>query len=122
MVATRLDGSVTIDRSWWSAAGAHGGLLASLGLRAMESARRTAAAYEQPVRSLTTHYLASVDERALSIEPAVQRVGRGSSIVTFQATQGKNDGDAGVGHVRGGTPRAEPRRQPAPGRARSPRQ
>jgi acyl-CoA thioesterase len=89
MTAMEMNGTVTIERNWWSAAGAHGGLLASLGLRAMAGARLAAAAYEQPVRSVSTHYLASVDERALAIEPVVQRVGRGSAVLTFTATQGK---------------------------------
>jgi acyl-CoA thioesterase len=45
--------SISVDRSWWSAAGVHGGHLAGLTLDAMRGALK----HEQPARSLTVRFL-----------------------------------------------------------------
>jgi acyl-CoA thioesterase len=75
--------TVSIDRSWWSWAGAHGGHLAGLGLAEM----RAELGEDRPVRSLTTHFLAPVDDRDLSFSAQVERAGRGTAMASFRARQ-----------------------------------
>ncbi|MDJ0342135.1 thioesterase family protein [Streptomyces sp. H10-C2] len=99
-----------MDRSWWSWAGAHGGYLAALGLTVMRT--RLAAQLggqlggqlgedanadadqdqdqgeDRAVRSLTTHFLAPVDDRPLTLSATVERAGRGTCVASFTGEQG----------------------------------
>ncbi|NUP16407.1 MAG: thioesterase family protein [Streptomyces sp.] len=56
------DTEIRIDPQWWSWEGAHGGHVAALALTAV---RDRFAGGDHPVRTLTTHYLAPVDESPL---------------------------------------------------------
>jgi acyl-CoA thioesterase len=76
--------SVTVDRSWWSAQGVHGGHLAGLALGAM----RTGLTRDQPARSLTARFLAPAGERPIDFDVAVHRDGAGSSVTSCTALQG----------------------------------
>lgn len=76
--------STTVDRSWWSAAGVHGGHLAGLALNAMRATLR----HEQPARSLTVRFLSPADERPIVFDTVVHRDGAGSSVTSCTASQG----------------------------------
>jgi acyl-CoA thioesterase len=78
------DGSITVDRSWWSAVGVHGGYLAGLALGAM----RARLAHDHPARSLTVHFLSPAGEAPISVQVAAHRDGAGSSVTSCTARQG----------------------------------
>jgi len=79
-----LSRTVSIDRSWWSWGGVHGGYTASLGLEAMAAAVGDL----RPVRSLLIAFLIPVDERPLVLAPTVERVGGSTSVASLRAEQG----------------------------------
>lgn len=82
--ADGLSRTVSIDRSWWSWGGVHGGHVTSLGLEAM-----TAAVGDlRPVRALSIAFLAPVDDRPLVLAPVVERVGGNTSVASLRAVQG----------------------------------
>lgn len=61
-MTTTTDTEIRIDPLWWSWEGAHGGHVAALALAAV---RDRFAGGAHPVRTLTTHYLAPVDDSPL---------------------------------------------------------
>lgn len=71
-------GPVRLDRSWWSWAGPHGGLLAALALR---SAGRLAGAGRSP-RALSAQLLRTTDDRPLRASAGLVREGGSSSTVS----------------------------------------
>jgi acyl-CoA thioesterase len=75
--------TVTVDRSWFSFAGVHGGHLAALGLAAM----RELVPDRLHVRTVTVHFLAPVDDRPVAFRPRLERHGRGSAFGSFTAEQ-----------------------------------
>ncbi|MFK4225870.1 acyl-CoA thioesterase [Streptomyces sp. NPDC019890] len=84
MSMTTAGTTVSVGRSWWSWAGVHGGYLAAQGLAGMRTLLG-----EAPVpRTLTTHFLAPVDDRPLRVGATVERAGRGTSFASFTAEQG----------------------------------
>jgi acyl-CoA thioesterase len=77
---------ISVDRSWWSAAGAHGGLLAAEGLAASR-AKLADSGYDYPVKMLSVQFLAAVDERPLAVDARVERLSRASAVLSFTAAQ-----------------------------------
>ncbi|MFG2629784.1 thioesterase family protein [Streptomyces sp. NPDC048473] len=84
-------GNVTIDPSWWSWAGAHGGYVAALALTEMRAHLSEQHGEPGPVQALSAHFLAPVDERPLTLNAVVERAGRRASVSTFS---GEQDGTA----------------------------
>ncbi|MEY9210918.1 thioesterase family protein [Thermobifida halotolerans] len=77
------DDTLTIDRSWWSWSGVHGGLLASLmvdRLHADHPGRR--------LRGLSVGFLAAADERPIALETTVRPAGRTTVFADLLAVQG----------------------------------
>lgn len=81
--ADGLSRTVSIDRSWLSWGGIHGGHVASLGLEAMSAAVGDL----RPVRALSVAFLSPVNERPLLLAPTVERVGGSTSVASLRATQ-----------------------------------
>lgn len=77
---------ICVDRSWWSAAGAHGGVLAAAGLGSMR-AKLSESGQHYPVKMLSVQFFAPVDERPLVVEARVERLGGASAVVSFAATR-----------------------------------
>jgi acyl-CoA thioesterase len=75
--------AIEVDRSWWSAAGVHGGRLAALGLASL----RAEAGGDRPARSVTTHYLAPVGDGPLTFDVEPERIGRSNSVASYVAVQ-----------------------------------
>jgi acyl-CoA thioesterase len=75
--------TVTVDRSWFSFAGVHGGHLGALGLSAMRGLLPDAF----PARMLNVHFFAPVDDRPVEYRPRVERPGSGSAVGSFTAVQ-----------------------------------
>jgi acyl-CoA thioesterase len=75
--------AIEVDRSWWSAAGVHGGRLAALGLASL----RAEVGGDRPARSVTTHFLAPVGDGPLSFDVDTEHVGRGNSVASYVAEQ-----------------------------------
>lgn len=69
-------GHAVLDRSWWSWAGPHGGLLGALLLRGARSLSR-----DREPRALSVQFLAAPPEGPVEVSAAVLRTG-GSSVVT----------------------------------------
>ncbi|WP_031479963.1 acyl-CoA thioesterase [Streptomyces bicolor] len=79
------DSEIRIDPRWWSWEGAHGGHVAALALTAVRD-RFTGGAH--PVRTLTTHHLAPVDDSPLHFSgTAPAAVGRRTSTCVFTGHQ-----------------------------------
>ncbi|MGP3923483.1 acyl-CoA thioesterase [Streptomyces sp. 8N616] len=97
---------VRVDRSWGSGPGAHGGYLAALGLGAMRARLALDSGHDRPVRSLTTHFLARVDDRPLALHTTVERSGRGTAVAGLRAEQGGEQ--ALLGSATFGSPRPGP--------------
>lgn len=70
------DGPARVDRSWWSWAGPHGGLVAALALR---SARSLVPADRSP-RALTVQLLRALDDRPATARPEAVAEGRSSTV------------------------------------------
>ncbi len=81
--ADGLSRTVSIDRSWLSWGGIHGGHVASLGLEAMSAAVGDL----RPVRALSVGFLSPVNEHPLLLAPTVERVGGSTSVASLRATQ-----------------------------------
>jgi len=81
--ADGLSRTVSIERSWLSWGGVHGGHVASLGLEAMGAAVGDL----RPVRALSVAFLSPVNERPLVLAPTVERVGGSTSVASLRATQ-----------------------------------
>lgn len=81
-------GDVTVDPSWGSWAGAHGGYVASLALTATRARLFEQRGERGPVRALSAHFLAPVDERPLTLHTVVERTGRRAAVSTFTGEQG----------------------------------
>lgn len=81
--------TITVDRSWWSEAGAHGGYLAAAALTAMRARLGSHAdpGTRRPVRALTTRFLTPVDDRPLDLTADVERAGRGASAASVSGEQ-----------------------------------
>lgn len=104
--ARRRAEPVAVDRTWWSAAGAHGGHLAALGLTTARERVVAELGTDRPVRSLTTQFLAVVDDRPFTLEAAVAPAGRSAAAATFI---GARDGAALLlGSALFGAPRPGP--------------
>jgi acyl-CoA thioesterase len=73
---------VQISSQWWSWGGAHGGLLMAV---SAEAVRRVAPG--RTLRSLTTHFLAPVDERPLDLLASPERISTSASTVVVRAEQ-----------------------------------
>ena len=87
--AGAADGTtVHVDRSWWSWNGAQGGYVAALALTAMRDERAARGQGELPVRALSAHFLAPVDERPLHFSAFALREGRRTSMSSVTAVQG----------------------------------
>ncbi len=84
----QTDGSVRIDGSWTSWAGAHGGYVAALALAAMHDRLAGRTGHPVPVRTVGAHFLAPVDQRSLRFEARVLREGRRTSMSAVTALQG----------------------------------
>ncbi|MGC0417456.1 acyl-CoA thioesterase [Embleya sp. AB8] len=79
---------ISVDRSWWSWAGVHGGYLAALGLDAMrEDVLSRSPNSERPVRTVTTHFLRPVDQRPFVLATTIEHAGRGTSMSSFRTEQ-----------------------------------
>jgi acyl-CoA thioesterase len=74
---------VVLDRTWWSWAGAHGGLVASHLLEAMGPTARDAIP-----RALHVHFLRAVDDRPLSLAGIEVTAGRSTATWSAVASQG----------------------------------
>ncbi|WP_326572433.1 thioesterase family protein [Actinacidiphila glaucinigra] len=81
------DGTIRIDRSWWSWNGAQGGHVAALALTAMRDDLAARTGERLPVRTLGAHFLAPVDERPLRLAATTLREGRRSSVSSVTALQ-----------------------------------
>jgi acyl-CoA thioesterase len=81
--ADGLSRTVSIDRSWLSWGGVHGGHVASLGLEAMAAAIGDL----RPVRALSIAFLTAVTEQPLVLAPTVERIGGSTSVASLRATQ-----------------------------------
>ena len=75
--------TVVLDRSWWSWAGPHGGLLASLAVAAAEHAGSG-----QPVRELLAQFLAPPGEGLVEVEVRSLRQGGSSSVLGVTLSSG----------------------------------
>lgn len=85
MTAT-TDTQIRIDPKWWSWEGAHGGHVAALALTAV---RDRFAGGAHPVRTLTAHYLAPVDDSPLHFSgTAPAAPGRRTATCVFTGHQG----------------------------------
>jgi acyl-CoA thioesterase len=82
--ADGLSRTVSIDRSWWSWGGVHGGHVTGLGLEAMAAAVGDL----RPVRAMSIAFLSPVDDRPLVLAPVVERVGGNTSVASLRAEQG----------------------------------
>ena len=80
------DGPVVLDRSWWSWAGPHGGLLAAVALRAGSS---VAGAGRTP-RALSAQFLRTVDDG--EVRPAAEVVREGGASSTVSSVLRGSDG------------------------------
>ncbi|GAA4061471.1 acyl-CoA thioesterase II [Streptomyces shaanxiensis] len=78
------DTHIRIDPKWWSWEGAHGGHVAALALTAV---RDRFAGGAHPVRMLTTHYLAPVDESPLHFSGTAPATGRRTATCVFTGHQ-----------------------------------
>lgn len=70
--------SVRIDPTWWSWAGAHGGLVTS---HALHAAAGAVDITERPLRALHAHLLRPVDDRPLRLDRTVVRAGAAATVV-----------------------------------------
>lgn len=84
MTATTTDTEIRVDPRWWSWEGAHGGHVAALSLTAV---RDRFAAGAHPVRTLTAHYLAPVDDSPLHFSGAAPAAGRRTASCVFTGHQ-----------------------------------
>ncbi len=84
----QTDGTVRIDGSWTSWAGAHGGYVAALALAAMHDRLAGRTGHPVPVRTVGAHFLAPVDQQPLRFEARVLREGRRTSMSAVTALQG----------------------------------
>jgi acyl-CoA thioesterase len=73
-----VDGPLSLDRSWWSWAGPHGGLLAAVALRA----GRSLAGPGRTPRALSAQFLRTVDDGHVRPEAELVREGGASSTVS----------------------------------------
>jgi acyl-CoA thioesterase len=73
-----------VHERWWVVRGPHGGYLAAIILRALESALGDA---DRPIRSFTTHFVAPPDEGAIRIRTAVERNGRSMTFMSARVDQ-----------------------------------
>jgi acyl-CoA thioesterase len=106
---------VQIDHSWASGPGTHGGHLAALSLTAMRTRLVERLGHDRPARALTTHFLAPVDDRPLTLHAAVEHIGRAVAVSSLRAEQG---GELVLlGSATFGAPRSGPGHDgsPAPG-------
>ena len=71
-----------LSREWWSWGGAHGGLVMALSAEAL-----AATLPGRTLRTITTHFLAPVDERPLLLHTTPERVSGSSSTATVRAVQ-----------------------------------
>ena len=69
-----------VGREWWSWGGAHGGLVMALSAEAFAFALPG-----RTLRTITTHFLAPVDERPLQLHTTLERVSGASSTATVRA-------------------------------------
>ncbi|MCO4696077.1 thioesterase family protein [Streptomyces sp. RO-S4] len=83
MTTTSYD-ATRIDSRWWSWEGMHGGWVAGAALTAV---RDSFAGGAQPVRSLTTHFLAPVGTGPLSFSGTAPATGRRTSTCLFTGHQ-----------------------------------
>jgi acyl-CoA thioesterase len=83
-VTTTPDTEIRIDPSWWSWDGAHGGHVAALALTAVRDRFPGGA---QPVRTLTTHFLAPVDTDPLHFSGTAPAAGRRTAACVFTGHQ-----------------------------------
>lgn len=77
---------ICVDRSWWSVAGAHGGVLAAAGLASMR-AELAESGQDYPVKMVSVQFLAPVDERPLAVQARAERRSRASAVMSFTATR-----------------------------------
>jgi acyl-CoA thioesterase len=77
--------TATLSRDWWVFAGANGGYLASVLLRALTE---RVGDPSRAARSLTVHYVRPPAEGAAEIEARVVRAGRSLATLTARLTQG----------------------------------
>jgi acyl-CoA thioesterase len=77
---------ISVDRSWWSAAGAHGGVLAATGLASMRT-KLAESRRHYPVKMVSVQFFAPVDERPLAIDARVERLSGASAVVSFAAAR-----------------------------------
>ncbi|MFE3197513.1 acyl-CoA thioesterase [Embleya sp. NPDC059237] len=77
----------TVDRSWWSWEGAHGGSLVALALEAMRDDVVARSGTDRSARTINAHFLRPVDERPFRLTGTVEHAGRGSSVASFRAAQ-----------------------------------
>ena len=77
---------VALDRSWWSWAGPHGGLLAA---HALQAARRVVGPDRLP-QVVTAHYLAAAGDHWLDLDVRVLRAGGSSDVVRVDALAGED--------------------------------
>lgn len=81
--AAGLARTVSIERSWSSWGGVHSGHLGALALEAMGAMVGDL----RPVRGLSVSYLCPVDDRPLTLNTMVERVGTTSSVTSLRADQ-----------------------------------
>lgn len=90
-----------ISRQWFSWGGAHGGLVMALNV---EAARH--AAGDKPLRAITTHFLAPVDDSPLELQTTVESSTANSTSMTIRTMQ--NDAPAAVTLATSVRPRPAP--------------
>lgn len=114
MSSSTVATTAPVDPSWWAWAGAHGGYVAALALTALRGHVDGSHGGGRPVRTMTTNFLAPVDERRLDFEVSLARSGRRVVACTF--TGGQGGAVALVGSAIFGAGQAQPEyeAQPAP--------
>jgi acyl-CoA thioesterase len=77
---------IRVDRSWWSAAGANGGVLAAAGLAAMRS-ELAQSGQHHPAKMLSVQFFRPVDERPLAVDARIDRFSGTTAVASFAATR-----------------------------------
>jgi acyl-CoA thioesterase len=96
-----------LDRDWWGGVGPHGGYLAAILIRGLETAAAYGARRRRLPRSLSIHYLRPAREGPFRLRWHTERKGRSMSTVALRIVQGGEPVVIAVGVVAAGRPGPE---------------
>ncbi|HEY1276672.1 MAG TPA: thioesterase family protein [Thermoleophilaceae bacterium] len=91
-----------LDRDWWGGVGPHGGYLAAILVRGLQTAAGDGGRRPRLPRSLSIHYLRPARQGGFELRWRIERKGRSMSTVTLRIVQGGEPVAIAVGVVAAG--------------------